>query len=169
MDDPKQLVTEWTELRDQKDVLRPPGRTEGSAALPYRNAGVLEEPDNRGWWRNHNDILRYAGGWLIGGVVLALALLLFARGRVPLAEGISGERVKRFGAIERANHWMTAAAFLVMAASGLVILYGKPLLLPVLGEPTFGQVAWLIAWVHMASAVPFVIGVLVMAALGSSP
>lgn len=160
--DPKQLVSEWTQERGEKTMLRPAGRTDGKAALPYRNAGVLEEPDNRGWRREHNDWMRYAGGWIIGGAVLALALFLFARGRIPLAGGFSGERVERFGAVERANHWMTATAFTFMALSGLIILYGKPLLLPVMGEPAFGRLAWLAGWTHMASAVPFVIGIVVM-------
>jgi formate dehydrogenase subunit gamma len=60
---------------------------------------------------------------------------------------------------------MTASAFMVMALTGLILLYGKPLLIPVIGEGAFVSVASASAWLHMASAVPFVVGILVMIAV----
>ena len=99
---------------------------------------------------------------MIFGTCLALALFLLARGRIKTVEGESRDKVLRFEAAERANHWMTASAFLIMGLTGLIILYGKPLLLPIVGAGPFSRLAWISAWTHMASAVPFVIGIVLM-------
>jgi formate dehydrogenase subunit gamma len=126
---------------------------------------VLRQPGGRDWRRAHGSDVRYAGGWAIFGICFVLAAFLFARGRIKIAQGPSGVTVERFGAIERANHWMTASAFILLGLTGLVIMYGKPILLPLMGEPGFELLAWWSAWLHMGAAVPFVIGVLVMIVL----
>ncbi len=146
-------------------LLQSPDYRAGRASYPYAEAGVLVQPEGRDFRRSHNDQIRYGGGWLIFGVALALALFLFARGRIPLAEGESGIGILRFTAVERANHWMTASAFLLMASTGLVILYGKPLLLPWMGYAAFSTLASWSAWLHMSAAVPFVIGIVLMVLL----
>lgn len=161
----KQLARNWQQIGNERELLTPAREIFGSSSIPYRNADLLEQPQGRDWRQQHNDPLRFGGGWLLFGVSLALALFLFARGRVRIAEGRSGESVSRFGAIDRVTHWMTASAFVAMALTGLVILYGKPLLLPLIGEPGLGQVAWWSAWLHMGAAVPFVIGIVAMAVL----
>jgi formate dehydrogenase subunit gamma len=147
------------------DQLRVSGNIVGDSSLPYNNAKRLQQPGGRDWRRAHNDQVRYGGGWLIFGTALALALFLFARGRIPVAEGFSGQTIERFIAIERANHWMTASGFVLLALTGLVLIYGKPLLLPLMGEPAFRTLAWWSVWLHMASAIPFILGIVIMIGL----
>lgn len=161
------LVRGWLEQVPAKDqnMLQPPAFREGRSSLPYRNADVLVQPQGRDFRRARNDQILYGGGWLIFGTGLALALFLWGRGRIKIAEGESGETVLRFNAVERANHWMTASAFILMALTGLVILYGKWLLLPLMGAEAFSSLARASAWTHMAAAVPFVLGVLLMIVL----
>lgn len=159
------IVREWQENGDGGGIATPSQRVAGLTSLPYRETNVFEQPEGRVWRAQHNGPLRFGGGWLIFGVALALALFLFGRGRVMIAEGRSGDTVLRFNVIERANHWMTASAFITMALTGLVILYGKPVLLPLIGEYALGRLAWWSAWLHMSAAVPFVVGIVVMAIL----
>lgn len=160
------LVRGWLEQvpKDGK-LLQPPAYRDGRATLPYRVSDVLVQPQGRDFRRARNDQIRYGGGWLIFGTSLALALFLWGRGRIRTVEGESGETVLRFNELERANHWMTASAFLLMALTGLVILYGKALLLPWMGAEAFSSLASASAWTHMASAVPFVLGLLMMIVL----
>lgn len=159
------LLQRWRETADRNQQATPSQEIVGLSSLPYRNAEVLEQPQGRDWRAQHNGLVRFGGGWLIFGVGFALALFLFARGRIAIAEGRTDETVPRFDALERANHWMTASSFLLMALTGLVILYGKPLLLGLIGEPALGRLAWWSAWLHIGAAVPFVIGVAVMVLL----
>ncbi|MEF2545866.1 formate dehydrogenase subunit gamma [Aurantimonas sp. E1-2-R+4] len=160
---PRQLTSSWLTIGEKEAPILPEARRiQGISSLPYENAASFEQPGGRTWRSLHNDQVRYGGSWVIFGVLAALGLFLFVRGRVRIAEGKAGTTIKRFSATERANHWMTSSAFVVMALTGLVILYGKPLLLPLIGESALGDLAWGSAWLHMASAVPFVIGVTMM-------
>lgn len=166
VDNPRQQVQAW--WRDQPlepQLLADGGFISGTSSLPYPNAQVFEQAEGRDWRTRHNTPVRLGGGWWIFGVALVLAVFLLVRGRIPLELGLSGEKVLRFNSIERANHWMTASSFIVMALTGLVILYGKPVLLPLIGQAAFSDVAGWSAWLHMAFAVPFVIGILAMIGL----
>lgn len=148
---------------DGGKLLQEPRFRSGATSLPYREAEVFVQPQGRDFRRLRNDQVRYGGGWLIFGVTLALALFLAGRGRVRTLEGESGQSILRFNATERAVHWMTAIAFLIMALTGLVVLYGKSLLQPWMGDAAFSTLAGWSAWTHMSSAVPFVLGVVLMA------
>ncbi len=159
--DPK-LPRQWLADKPGGDLLQDRGDVKGISSLPYRNAASFQQPQGRFWRSVHNDPVRYGGGWLIFGVVFALAVFLLVRGRVRVEEGFSGHPIERFNLIERTTHWMTAISFVLMGITGLIILYGKPLLIPVIGEGALGPVAYWSAWVHMAFAGPFVLGILVM-------
>lgn len=162
VENPLEFPTSWWQERPADGVVRVSENVQGLTSVPYPEAGTFEQPGGRTWRRTHNDQIRYGGGWLLFGMIAALGLFLAFRGRVPLAEGYSGERIERFNAMERANHWMTATSFIVMALTGLVIIYGKPLLLPLIGLDAMGAVALWSAWLHMAFAVPFVLGISIM-------
>lgn len=162
---PEALVRSWQQRGENAGILRNPDFTSGISSLPYENAALLEQPEGRDWRRTHNGMIKYGGGWLILGTAFALALFLFARGRIRTANGQSGIKVERFSAIERANHWMTATGFILLALTGLIITYGKPMLLPLIGPGAFSTLAQASAWIHMASAVPFVVGVVGMAVM----
>lgn len=162
---PKQIVESWKLTDDVRAILTPPEDLSGVTSVPYPVANVLQQPEGRDWRQAHNSTIMFTGGWLILGVSLALALFLLGRGRIDIAEGESGQTVERFNEIERANHWMTASAFILLALTGLIILYGKPLLLPLLGEQAFGNLALVSAWLHMAAAIPLTIGIAVMVVL----
>jgi formate dehydrogenase subunit gamma len=99
---------------------------------------------------------------VIVGFSLLLAMFLAIRGRIPLKHGFSGRKIGRFGTIERANHWVTAVSFLLIALTGLVLLYGQYLLRPWIGASAYSWLAEASAYVHMAFMVPFVFGVVVM-------
>ncbi|MEZ5843411.1 MAG: formate dehydrogenase subunit gamma [Hyphomicrobiaceae bacterium] len=160
------LVTSWQRAAVEKsEIARGQDFTRGISSLPYENANLLEQPQGRGWRRSHNATIFYGGAWVIGGVTLLLALFLAWRGRIRIAEGRSGRSIERFDTIERTNHWMTAGAFVVLALSGLTILYGKTVLMPLIGEAAYGDIALASAWLHMSAALPLTIGVLVMAVL----
>ncbi|MBU2531484.1 MAG: cytochrome b/b6 domain-containing protein, partial [Alphaproteobacteria bacterium] len=162
----EQLVADWRRnMPEREQILQKPQFLSGVSSLPYPQANVFEQPEGRHWRTLHNSQVRYGGGWIIFGMLFVLATFLAVRGRVPIAEGESGERIQRFNALERANHWLTSSSFILMALTGLVLLYGKPLLLPLIGLDAYASVARWSAWLHMVFVVPFVIGVILMIAL----
>jgi formate dehydrogenase subunit gamma len=69
-----------------------------------------------------------------------LALFYAWKGRIKLHEKPTGRLIERFNAWERIVHWTTAISFVILAVSGIVMLFGKHVLLPVLGYTLF---SWL--------------------------
>jgi len=160
----RELTESW--LADRPTgILQEPQFKSGLATIPGDERGVLVQPQGRTWREFRNNELFYGGAIYVFGLSALIALFLAWRGRIGIAEGESGETVRRFTALERANHWMTATSFLLMALTGVVILYGISLIRPWLGADAFGDLAQFSAWAHTTLAVPFVLGVIVMAVL----
>jgi formate dehydrogenase subunit gamma len=164
--DPRELVQSWlTEQERFFELLRDRGFVRGTVNLPDPRAEVLQQPQGRDWRRLHNDQVTYGGGWVIFGFSLLLALFLAVRGRIPVKEGFNGRKIERFNGFERANHWVTATSFLLIALTGLVLLYGQYFLKPWMGAGAYSGLAEASAYVHMAFMLPFVLGVVIMAVL----
>ncbi|HEX6143842.1 MAG TPA: formate dehydrogenase subunit gamma [Geminicoccaceae bacterium] len=164
--DPREIFRDWVALPGlDPELIRSEDFTEGVVAYPDPRGRVLVQPGGRDWRRLHNEEVTYGGGWVIFGFSLLLALFLAIRGRIPVAEGFSGRKIERFNGFERANHWVTATSFLLMALTGLVLLYGQHFIKPLVGAGAYGDLALVSAWIHMAFVPPFVLGVLIMAAV----
>jgi formate dehydrogenase subunit gamma len=100
-------------------------------------------------WR----VLRNGPLATISGAILVLALIgiflvwrLIGPARVEGAE--SGPRLQRFTGWERHLHWATAISFIILAVTGLVILFGKKLLIPLLGHEVFSFIAYVFKYLH---------------------
>src|SRR5262245_45294924 len=63
-------------------------------------------------------------------------------GPIKLHDKPSGRMIERFTLIERWAHWVMGISFVVLGITGLIILFGKHVLLPVIGYTLF---AWLTA------------------------
>jgi formate dehydrogenase subunit gamma len=55
--------------------------------------------------------------------------------------GPSGKKIQRFSVFERTTHWFTVSLFWLLALTGLILLYGRFVLIPLLGPEGFGLTA----------------------------
>ncbi len=78
-------------------------------------------------------IRRYAGWFPLGALVLLVAFWMY-RGRIRIRAGRAGRKIARFTITQRVAHWFTAGVFILLALTGLLILLGRPLILPWLGH-----------------------------------
>lgn len=78
-------------------------------------------------------IVKYAG-WFPVGVIAALMLFYLIRGTMPIKGGRSGQTIPRFTMIHRIAHWTTAGVFLILGFSGLIIMLGRPVIVPLFGH-----------------------------------
>lgn len=102
-------------------------------------AGVLIQ--SRGQtWRKLRPRLALAGGALLAACLGALAAFYLWRGPIAVSTPPTGRRIERFDLLDRVAHWTMGLGFVVLAASGLVLTFGKYLLLPLVGYTLF---AWL--------------------------
>ena len=75
---------------------------------------------------------------------------------------VSGKVVERWSLVQRIIHWWVAVLFIVQLLSGLVILYGKSLLIPLLGKETFAVLAQLSKTGHNYLGPLLFVGMVVM-------
>jgi len=82
-------------------------------------------------------------------VVMVLILLFFLiRGRLRLQDGFSGDKIPRFKTYERLLHWLMAISFLVLACTGIVLIFGRKILLPLIGKDAFNTIAQVSKFLH---------------------
>jgi formate dehydrogenase subunit gamma len=130
-----------------------------------RETGVLVQSAGETWRRIRNGPVTFYGGWLVLAVVLIIAGLYFAKGPVKLHERPTGRKIHRFSTTEQIVHWSTAISFVVLGLSGLIMLFGKYVLLPVMGYTLFGWLTALGKNLHNFVAPFFIVSVLVMIVL----
>lgn len=151
---------------EQVPIYRPePGRIAGRVSIPDEKLAVLVQPEGRAWREFRTVWLRVIAAVLILGISAGLAAFYLWRGRIRIEAGRSGQSVLRFNGAERAGHWITAISFLVLAVSGLVVTFGRPLLIPLVGHQAFTPLAETAKQVHNFFGVPFVAGLLMILVL----
>ena len=138
------------------------GRIEGRITIPDQNAASLIQPAGREWRAFHNVTLAWVGGIAVLGMVAILVLFYLTKGRIAIAGGPSGRTLLRFGLLERANHWMVASSFIVLALSGLNLTFGRYLLLPLIGPEGFTAVSLWGKYAHNFLSFPFTLGLILM-------
>jgi len=122
-------------------ALRHGGAGRSTSARP--EDGVLVNV--AGWWwsglRTPSGPLIHYGWIALVAVLGAVALFFLLRGRLRIAAGRSGRMVLRFSLPHRVVHWTIATLFLLMAVTGLTLLFGRPFLIPLIGKNAFGVLA----------------------------
>ena len=148
--------------------------TPNFTSIPGRETPVLIQPPARflgqehgttageAWRQFRNGPVTFYGGWLVVLVCVVIAALYFGKGPVKLHEPPSGRKLLRFTLNERVVHWSAAISFCVLGLSGLNMLFGKYVLLPIIGYTLFGWLTALGKNLHNFVAPFFIVSVVVM-------
>ncbi|HRQ56342.1 MAG TPA: formate dehydrogenase subunit gamma [Azoarcus taiwanensis] len=102
------------------------------------------------------------GGYLLIGALALVALVFTFVGRIKLAHGRAGMTIERWKPFERYLHWFTATTFIVLAITGLSLLFGRTVLIPVMGHQAFAAWADIGKVVHNYVGPAFSVAVLLM-------
>jgi formate dehydrogenase subunit gamma len=98
---------------------------------------VLIQTEGEMWRRIRNGPITVYGGWLIVIAIVAMGLFYWRRGEIMLHEPRTGRLIQRFSAFERTVHWAAAISFVILALSGIFMLFGRYVLLPIFGYTVF--------------------------------
>lgn len=134
----------------------------GSVSIPDKKAAQLVQSEGDNWRAIRNGPLMLYGSYALGGMVLLLALFYLLRGRIRVDHGLAGETITRFNTVERAGHWLLAVSFLFLAVTGLCLLYGRQVFIPVIGKEAFAIIAVAGKYLHNYVAFAFMVGVTVI-------
>jgi len=125
----------WRQIR-QRDA-----RVEGRTQVKNIKAGVLIDPKGNEWRKLRREILMPYGGYFILGVSIFLGLLVILVKKVKIPEGRTGRTVKRMSTIQRITHWFMAFLISFMALTGLFLLFGRSVIIPLIGAEAFSPIA----------------------------
>lgn len=127
---------------------------------PY-TTNTLVQNGGQNWRQYRNGPVSSYGPWVLAISLLAIGLFhIVTRGGVKLEGGRSGRTVQRWSVFERFLHWFTAVLFIILTITGLSILFGRAVLIPVLGSEGFAAWAQLALTLHNYLGPFFVVGVL---------
>ncbi len=135
---------------------------QGKVSIPDKKAGVLVQSEGEEWRSIRNGPVSNYGVWLILGTIAVLALFFTARGRIRIENGRTGRTILRFASFERFIHWTVAVSFILLALTGLNLLYGRYVVKPWMGADTFAMVTLAGKFVHNYIGLLFILGLTIM-------
>ena len=153
IDQPGNNAPVWRDVRKEGQ--------EHYTSVKGRETGVLVQSAGETWRQIRNGPVTFYGGWLVVLAGLAVAALYFAKGPIKLHDKPTGRLIERFTLAERWAHWVMGISFVVLAISGLIILFGKHVLLPVIGYTLFAWLTSLAKNLHNFVAPLFAVSLLV--------
>ena len=134
----------------------------GNVSIADRQAGLMIQSEGENWRSFRNGPLPLYGGWALAGVIVLLAVFFAARGRIRIESGASGKTVERFNALERFAHWLVASSFIVLAVTGLNLMYGRYVIKPILGADFFAAITLAGKYAHNFVAFAFMVGLVMI-------
>ena len=130
----------------------------GSTQMKNELSAVMIQSEGDNWRAFRNGPLSNVGAFGVMGVIGLLVVFYFIRGKIRIDAGPSGDTILRFGTIDRFAHWLMAGSFVVLGITGLNLLYGRYILLPVIGKDAFAAFTTFGKYAHNYLAFAFMAG-----------
>lgn len=134
----------------------------GNVSIPDKNAATLVQSEGELWRSLRNGPLALYASWALLAMVVLLSIFFAIRGRIRIEHGRSDQTITRFAAVERFGHWLLASSFIILALTGLNVMYGRYVLLPVVGPDAFGAVTLFGKYLHNYLAFAFMAGLVII-------
>ena len=138
---------------------------QGTVAGQNAGAGLMIQSQGEDWRQMRNGPLPMYSAWAILGILLILSVFFAFRGRMKIAKGVSGRTITRFTLLERGSHWLLASSFIILALSGLNLIFGKTLILPIIGASAFSALTIFGKFVHNYVGFAFMVALVMVAVL----
>lgn len=144
-----------------------------SVSIPDKKSAILVQDEGEEWLATRRDVLPMYTKYALGGIIVLLAIFMLLRGRVKIQAGWSSIKIERFTFIERFGHWLLATSFIILAITGLGLLFGREYIVPGLdwmhaktssgtldpdyGKKAFASFALAGKWMHNNIAWAFIV------------
>jgi formate dehydrogenase subunit gamma len=125
-------------------------------------ATTLIQDGGMAWLTFRNGPLKFWGAVTLGVTLAGLALFYLTRGRIKIHGERTGRTVTRFKAVERFGHWLLAGSFLALTLTGLLVLFGRVAIIPIIGHEAWAPVAVASKWVHNNVAWAFMLSLVLI-------
>ena len=146
----------WNNVRQRNE------KVQGSTQVKGVDSGTLINKTGEDWRRFRVEQLVPYGAWFMGGILGAIILYYLLKGKQLMPGGSTGVRIPRTTLNQRTAHWFTAGVFWLLAITGLILLYGRYVLIPLLGAEGFSVTASACKEMHNLFGPVFVLAVVAM-------
>lgn len=113
----------------------------GYTAVQGPEAGILIQNSGENWRMLREGPVFEYGMYILLGMLGLIVLFYLLFGRARLDGGREFMTVERWSLFDRTLHWFTASLFIVLAITGLSLLYGRYVLIPYIGKDAFAAYA----------------------------
>jgi formate dehydrogenase subunit gamma len=134
----------------------------GTTQVQGVDTGVLINANGERWRNFRMNQLIPVGAMLMGSVLALIVLFYLVRGPLRIQGGATGKKIQRFSVFERTTHWFTVSLFWLLALTGLILLYGRFVLIPLLGPEGFGLTASACKEAHNLFGPMFLVAILML-------
>ncbi|HEX8961936.1 MAG TPA: formate dehydrogenase subunit gamma [Rhodocyclaceae bacterium] len=125
-------------------------------------SNVLIQTQGDVWRHLHNNWVVVYGGVLIILVLVAISVFHLAKGTMRLSAPPTGHKIQRFSLFERAIHGIVATCFVLLAIGGLLLMFGKHVLMPVFGHTAISVAMQILKPIHNFLGLVFAAALVVM-------
>ncbi|HUT42521.1 MAG TPA: formate dehydrogenase subunit gamma [Gammaproteobacteria bacterium] len=146
----------WRDVRQRDRTLA------GSTQVRGVDTAILINVYGEDWRVFRMQRLIPYGAALMGAVLSVILLFYLVRGPLRMQGGPAGNRIQRFTVFERTTHWFTVSVFWLLALTGLILLYGRYVLIPLLGPDGFGLTASACKEAHNLFGPMFLVAILML-------
>lgn len=112
----------------------------GVTTVQGQETGTLISNVGENWRQIRNGPVATYMPWFLLAALVGVTAVYLIQGQHKLHEPRSGNVVLRWKLWERTLHWVVATLFIILAITGLSLLFGRAVLIPVLGLEGFA--AW---------------------------
>ncbi|MCM2326793.1 MAG: formate dehydrogenase subunit gamma [Lysobacter sp.] len=135
---------DWNKPPAWNDISAKPGY----ASVPGRETNILIQDAGHEWRKLRNGPITFYGGIILLIPLAILVLFYLAKGPIKVHDPLTGRLIERFTSVERVAHWTQGISFVVLALTGIVILFGKHIILPIVGHAAFAGLTTLSKNLH---------------------
>ncbi|MDT8437411.1 MAG: formate dehydrogenase subunit gamma [Wenzhouxiangellaceae bacterium] len=146
----------WQETNPRSEFWRDARRSEvGKTTVLGKESGVLIQSGGENFRQIRNGPISTYGPWVLAFMFLGVAGMFALTGGQKVEKPLSGKRVPRWGAYDRFVHWVMGILFIVLAITGLSLLFGRAVLIPLMGAEAFASWALVAKNIHNFSGPVF--------------
>lgn len=153
----------WSGANPRSEVWRQARQSyEGVTAVKAPQANILMTSSGQTFREARMGPVSTYLPWFMAFMLGAMAMLHVFTGGGQKLGNASGKRLPAWSLFDRILHWYVAILFLVLAITGLSLLFGRAVLIPIMGPEGFAAWARASKFIHDWGGPFFVVGVLVM-------
>jgi len=122
----------------------------------------LINAEGEAWREFRMDNLLPAAGIFLGLLLVGIVAFRLIRGKIPIQAGPTEKKIKRFTVFQRYVHWITAILFVLLSLTGVFLMFGRYLIMPIFGSSAGGSLMYLLKQLHNITGPLFALALVVL-------